>query len=173
MKHALVLVLVACTGGAASHSRAQRIGKLEEAIGGPHAIGRVGDFIVENDLQGSAGVRLGLGPVALDGGLIVQRTTFPTTGGPSQDAYGGHVQAMVALPVALPGTSPLWVGYRFGILDPSSLIVTDRVMEHTAGAVLGVPRLRMRVQLQVTHVVEQAARTLSNSRAQLAAEVAL
>jgi hypothetical protein len=107
--------------------------------------------------------------VALDGGLIVQRTTFPTTGGPSQDAYGGHVQVMVALPASL----PLSVGYRFGILDPSSLVTTDRVMEHTAGAVLGLPRHRMRVQLQLVHVVEQAARELRNDRAQLAAELAL
>jgi hypothetical protein len=46
----LVLGLVAaCTGSAPPRSRAQRIGKLEEAIGGPHAIGRVGDFILEND----------------------------------------------------------------------------------------------------------------------------
>ena len=30
-------------------SRAQWIGKLDQAIGGPHAIGRVGDFILEND----------------------------------------------------------------------------------------------------------------------------
>jgi hypothetical protein len=127
----------------------------------------------ENDLQGTAGLRLGLGPVALDGGLIVQRTTFPTTGGPSEDAYGGHVQAMVALPVSLPGASPLWVGYRFGILDPSSLVTTDRVMEHTVGAVLGLPRHRMRVQLQLVHAVEQAARELRNDRAQLAAELAL
>jgi hypothetical protein len=127
----------------------------------------------ENDLQGTVGLRIALGPVALDGGAIVQRTTFPTTGGPSQDAYGGHIQAMVALPVSLPGTSPLWVGYRFGILDPSSLVTTDRVMEHTAGAVLGLPRYRMRVQLQVVHVVEQAARELQNDRAQLAAELVL
>jgi phosphate-selective porin O/P len=127
----------------------------------------------ENDLQGTAGLRLGLGPVALDGGLIVQRTTFPTTGGPSQDAYGGHVQAMVALPVSLPGASPLRVGYRFGLLDPSSLVTTDRVMEHTAGAVLGLPRYRMRVQLQLVHVIEQAARELRNDRAQLAAELVL
>ena len=49
MKRLLLLALVACTGSAAPHSRAQRIGKLEEAIGGPHAIGRVGDFILEND----------------------------------------------------------------------------------------------------------------------------
>jgi hypothetical protein len=127
----------------------------------------------ETDLQGTAGLRLGFGPVAFDGGLIVQRTTFPTTGGPSQDAYGGHVQAMVALPVDLPGGSPLWVGYRFGILDPSSLVTTDRVMEHTAGAVLAVPRYRMRIQLQLVHVVEQAARELRNDRAQLAAELVL
>jgi hypothetical protein len=80
---------------------------------------------------------------------------------------------MVTLPVSLPGASPLRVGYRFGILDPSSLVTTDRVMEHTAGAVLGVPRYRMRVQLQATHVVEQAARSLSNDRIQLAAELAL
>ena len=72
----------------------------------------------------------------------------------------------------VPG-SHIDVGYRFGILDPSSLIPTDRVMEHTAGAVLAVPRYRMRFQLQLTHVVEQAARELSNDRMQLAAELTL
>ena len=41
--------LATCTGSEAPHSRAQRIGKLEEAIGGPHAIGRIGDFLLEND----------------------------------------------------------------------------------------------------------------------------
>jgi hypothetical protein len=76
---------------------------------------------------------------------------------------------MVALPLGM----PLAIGYRFGIIDPSSLVDTDRVMEHTAGAVLGVPRYRMRVQLQLTHVVEQAARELSNDRVQLAAELVL
>jgi hypothetical protein len=123
----------------------------------------------ENDLQGTAGLRLALGPVVLGGGVVVQRTTFPTTGGPAQDAFGGHGQVMLALPVAL----PLAVGYRFGILDPSSLFTTDRVMEHTVGAVLGVPGYRMRVQLQLTHVVEQAARALQNDRAQLAAALVL
>jgi hypothetical protein len=123
----------------------------------------------EDDLQGSAGLRLAFGPVSLDGGLIVQRTTFPTTGGPDQRAYGGHAQAMIAVPAGL----PLAIGYRFGILDPSSLITTDRVIEHTIGAVLGMPRYRMRVQLQAVHVVEQAARELSNDRVQLAAELVL
>ena len=37
-----------CTESA-PHARAQRIGALDEAIGGPHAIGRVGDFLLEND----------------------------------------------------------------------------------------------------------------------------
>ncbi len=45
----LVGLAVSCTGSAPPRSRAQRIGKLQEAIGGPHAIGRVGDFILEND----------------------------------------------------------------------------------------------------------------------------
>ncbi|HLL20564.1 MAG TPA: hypothetical protein VK427_00450, partial [Kofleriaceae bacterium] len=62
-------------------------------------------------------------------------------------------------------------GYRFSYFDPSSLITTDRVMEHTAAVVVGVPAYRMRIQLQATHVVEQ--RELSNSRVQLAAEVSL
>ena len=123
----------------------------------------------EDDLQATAGLHVAVGPLVLGGGVIFQRTSYPATGGPVQNAFGGHGQVMVALPVAL----PLSVGYRFGILDPSSLITTDRVMEHTLGVVLGVPRYRMRVQLQLTHVVEQAARELSNDRAQLAAELAL
>ena len=46
---ALLALLTTCTGSADPKSRAQVIGKLQEAIGGPHAIGRVGDFILEND----------------------------------------------------------------------------------------------------------------------------
>jgi hypothetical protein len=135
----------------------------------PRSVGALPFRQDENDLQATAGLHVALGPVALGGGLVVQRTSFPTTGGPVQNAFGGHAQAMVELPAPL----PVAVGYRFGILDPSSLIPTDRVMEHTAGAVLGVPRYRMRVQLQATHVVEQAARALSNDRVQLAAELQL
>jgi hypothetical protein len=135
----------------------------------PRSVGDLPFRQDEDDLQGTAGLQLALGPVTVNGGAIVQRTTFATTSGPAQNAFGGHAQAMVAIPAPL----PLAVGYRFGILDPSSLISTDRVMEHTAGAVLGVPRYRMRFQLQATHVVEQAARTLDNDRIQLAAELAL
>ena len=105
----------------------------------------------------------------LGGGSIVQRTIFESTGGPQQDAYGAHAQLFVKIPSAY----PLAVGYRFAILDPSSLITTDRVMEHTVGAVMSVPSYRMRVQLQLVHVVEQADRDLSNDRVQLAGELSL
>jgi hypothetical protein len=123
----------------------------------------------ETDYQGTVGLHLTAGPVSLGGGLVVEHTTFDSTGGPAQDAYGGHAQVMFAVPAAL----PFALGYRFAILDPSNLIVTDQVMEHTVGAVLGVPSYRMRFQLQLVHVMEQAARELANDRIQVAAEVSL
>lgn len=125
----------------------------------------------ETDLQGSAALHVVAGPASIEAGGVVQHTSYETTGGPSANAFGAHAQLMVR--VSPDAAMPIAVGYRFGILDPSSLITTDRVMEHTAAALLGVPRLRMRFQLQLTHVVEQAARELSNDRIQLAAEVTL
>jgi hypothetical protein len=135
----------------------------------PRTVGELPFRQDETDLQGSVGLQLNMTAVRVGAGAVVQRTTYGSTGGPVQNAFGAHGQLMVRIPAG----SPVWVGYRFGILDPSSLILTDRVMEHTAGGSLGVPELRMRVQLQVTHVMEQAARELSNSRVQLAAEVTL
>jgi hypothetical protein len=135
----------------------------------PRTVGELPFRQDETDLQASIGGQLTAGPIQLGAAGIVQRTTFPSTAGPVENAFGAHAQALFALPAAL----PLAIGYRFGILDPSSLIVSDRVMEHTVGGVLGVPSLRMRVQLQLTHVQEQAARELANSRAQLAVELAL
>ncbi len=123
----------------------------------------------ETDYQGTVGLHMTAGPISIGAGLVLVHTTFDSTGGPAQNAYGGHAQAMITIPASL----PFAVGYRFGVLDPSDLIVTDRVMEHTLGAVLGVPSYRMRFQLQVTHVAEQAARDLTNDRVQLAAEVSL
>jgi len=135
----------------------------------PRSVGDLPFRQDETDQQATAGLRLAVGPIVLGGGAIVQRTTFPTTGGPAQRAFGGHAQVMVALPIKL----PVELGYRFGILDPSSLITTDRVMEHSAAAMLAVPGYRMRFQLQLTHVIEQAARELANDRAQLAVELSL
>lgn len=125
----------------------------------------------ETDLQGSLGLHVNAGPASLEGGAVVTHTSYETTGGPSANAFGAHAQAMFR--VNGDSETPFSVGYRFGILDPSSLITTDRVMEHTAAALLSVPRFRMRFQLQLTHVMEQAARDLANDRVQLAAEVVL
>ncbi|MCX5747586.1 MAG: hypothetical protein NT062_34405 [Proteobacteria bacterium] len=135
----------------------------------PRTVNEIPALQDEDDLSVSAGVHAAGGPVSFGAAGIFTRTTYATTAGPANTALGGHAQVMFRVP----GAYPLAIGYRFGILDPSSLIITDRVMEHTAGAVIGVPRLRMRVQLQVTHVVEQAARALDNSRAQVGVEVAL
>jgi len=135
----------------------------------PRTVGMLPFRQDETDLQASAGAGITAGLLALEAGGIVQETTFDTTGGPTQDAYGAHAQAMITIPASL----PLAVGYRFGVLDPSSLITTDQVMEHTAGVVLGVPSLRMRLQFQLVHVVEQPGRELTNDRAQIGAEVAL
>jgi len=46
---ALALACTTCTGGAAPHARAQRIQATSELIGGPKAIGEIGDFLLEND----------------------------------------------------------------------------------------------------------------------------
>lgn len=135
----------------------------------PRTVGELPFRQDETDLQGNIGVQINTAAVRIAGAAIVQRTTFASTGGPVQNAFGAHGQ----LTFRIPAPTDVWVGYRFGILDPSSLIVTDRVMEHTVGGFIAVPDLRMRVQLQIVHVMEQAARELSNSRAQIAAEVAL
>jgi hypothetical protein len=133
----------------------------------PRSVGALPFRQDETDLQAAGGLYVAAGPVLVGAGGMFQRTTFPTTGGPHQDAVGGHAELLIRVGAAL----PVALGYRFAILDPSSLITTDRVMEHTAGATVGVPRYRMRVQVQLTHVDDQ--RELTNSRAQLAAELAL
>jgi hypothetical protein len=135
----------------------------------PRTIGTLPFRQDETDYQGTAGLRVALGPIALGGGLVVEHTTFDTTGGPAQDAYGGHAQILVRIPFTL----PLEVGYRFGVLDPSSLVTTDRVIEHTVGAVLSVPSYRVRVLVQGVIPVEQAARELANDRFQIAGELTL
>lgn len=135
----------------------------------PRTVGELPARRDEDDLQATAGAHVLAGPVSLGAGFAYTHTTFPTTGGPAQTAIGGHAQVLFIVPAAL----PIELGYRFGLLDPSSLIVTDRVMEHTLGATLAVPELHMRFQAQFVHVVEQAERSLDNDRFQLAGEVAL
>lgn len=124
----------------------------------------------EVDSAFSLGAGLSLGRVSVAAGGVLQYTRFATTGGPNQRAWGAHGQAMVRV---LGGAVPLDAGYRFGVLDPSSLVVTDRVMEHSLGAVFTVESLRARLQVNATHAVEQEARQLTNDRLEVVFEVRL
>jgi Phosphate-selective porin O and P len=118
----------------------------------------------------SLGGGLALGPLELAAGGILQYTRFATTGGPRQRAWGAHGQAMARI---LDGKTPLRIGYRFAILDPSSLVVSDRLMEHTAGVVWTLASLRTRLLLDVTHAVEEDQRELTNDRVELVVELRL
>ncbi len=112
-----VIALAACSADP-PHARAQRIGKLEEAIGGPHAIGRVGDFILENDQ-----IRLVIADTGAGG--PDQVTTYgrvnTTFGGSLVDAdlqrIGGDGQGNDQLAELLPG-------FVFSVIDPTSVTVT-------------------------------------------------
>jgi hypothetical protein len=120
---ALVLALVAallttCTGGAAPHARAQRIGKLEEAIGGPHAIGRVGDFLLENDQVRFVVADTG---VSTDPSKSTYGRVNITFGGTLVDAdlqrVGGDGKGNDQLAELLPG-------FVFTVIDPTDVSVT-------------------------------------------------
>lgn len=111
MKRLLVLALAACTGSSAPHSRAQRIGKLEQAIGGPHAIGRVGDFILENDQ-----VRF----VIADKGVGRVNTTF---GGSLVDADLQRVQGDDKGNDQLAELLP---GFVFTVINPTDVCVPTK-----------------------------------------------
>ncbi len=124
----------------------------------------------EVDTALSLGGGLSLGPVRAAAGGVLQYTSFETTGGPRQRAWGAHGQALVR---AWGGSAPLEVGYRFAVLDPSSLVVSDRLMEHTVGLVVPFEALRTRVQLNATHVAEQDERQLTNDRVELVVELRL
>jgi hypothetical protein len=127
----------------------------------------------ETDVQGAAGAQVVLGWLAVGGGFLLERTSFETTGGPAEYSFGAWGQSLVRVPV-FAGTGPrLDVGYRFGFLEPSDLVSTDRLMEHTAGLVLGVPSWHLRALLNGTLAVEQDSRKLDNNRIELALEVSL
>lgn len=125
----------------------------------------------ETDLQASFGAMIPAGPVWLGGGAIFERTTFPTTGGQAENSWGAHGQLLGGVWNS-PSTT-LSLGYRFAIFDASTLVLTDRTMEHTAGAIAAWPRQHLRLLLNVTHAMEQAARELANSRVEALVEVTL
>jgi hypothetical protein len=123
----------------------------------------------EDDWGAAVGVRYAYAPIRATAQLLVRRTMFPTTGGDAENAFGAHADAAVTIP----GADWLEAGYRYAILDPSDLIPSDRVQEHTAGVNFRVPSYRLRLQLNYTHTVEQGGRVLDNDRVEGLVEVSL
>lgn len=119
---ALLALVASCTGSAPPHARAQRIGKLEEAIGGPHAIGRVGDFILENDQVRFVIADTGRCPPGADKGCVETYGRVNTT-------YGGSLVDADLQRVAGEGEgndqlAELLPGFFFTAIDPTEVKVT-------------------------------------------------
>ncbi len=152
-----------------------RIARSFVFVAGRQKTRTVGDLPfrqTQEDLQGAAGALLRLGPVELASQILGRHTTFPTTGGPAENSYGAHAQIAVALGV-LGDQLFIVPGYRYAIYDPSDLISTDLVQEHTLGVTLRLVHVPLRLQLNYTHAVEQPGRELANDRGEAAFEVSL
>jgi hypothetical protein len=112
--------LVAACSDPAPHARAQRIGALDEAIGGPHAIGRVGDFVLENDQIRLVIADTGVDP--RDPGKSTFGRVNTTFGGSLVDADlrrvgGDRARGNDQLAELLPG-------FVFSVINPTSVAVT-------------------------------------------------
>jgi hypothetical protein len=100
-----------CTGGAAPHARAQRIQATSQLIGGPKAIGEIGDFLLENDkirviIHGN---KPGRGNT-LYGGSIIDADLVRVGGG---GGGNGNDQLAEVLPALL-----------FEVIEPTNIEVT-------------------------------------------------
>lgn len=126
----------------------------------------------QSDFEGAAGALVRVGPIEAAAQILARHTTFPTTGGPEQNSFGAHAQLGYGFDLA-DGKLRLQPAYRYAILDPSDLISTDLVQEHTFDISLRFMTLPIRVQFDFTHVVEQAGRELANDRGEVGFEVAL
>ncbi|HEX4451112.1 MAG TPA: CehA/McbA family metallohydrolase [Kofleriaceae bacterium] len=108
-----VLAALACTtcvGSDPPHSSAQRIGKLEQAIGGPHAIGQVGDWLLQNDQ-----VRF----IVEDKGVGRVNTSF---GGSLIDA---DLQRIANTNTGNDELAELLPGFVFSVIDPVDVCIPN------------------------------------------------
>lgn len=113
---AIVAALAACSGSPSPFASAQRIGALDDAVGGPHAIGRVGDFLLENDQVRFVIANTGKDDDPAKAVLGRVNTTF---GGTLVDADlrrpgGGRGKGNDQLAELLPG-------FAFTVIDPTSV----------------------------------------------------
>jgi hypothetical protein len=118
---AACLLAASCTGSAKPRARAQRMGKLEQGIGGPHAIGRVGDFVLENDQVRFVVADTGRCPAPKQPDCI-------ETYGRVNSTYGGSlVDADIVRVGAHAGNdqlAELLPGFFFTVIDPTEVRVT-------------------------------------------------
>nr|MBA3453730.1 hypothetical protein [Deltaproteobacteria bacterium] len=122
-RSALVLAaaLAAC-GDPAPRARAQIIGSLDDAIGGPHALGQIGDFLLENDQ-----IRLVIsdtGVSTLPGKMSTYGRANTTFGGSLIDAdlvrvHGSEARGNDQLAELLPG-------FLFTVINPTKVEITKR-----------------------------------------------
>jgi len=119
----LVVMLVAtCTGAAKPRARAQRIGKIEQAIGGPHSLGTIGDFLLENDQVRFVIADTGRCPPGSAAGCV-------ETYGRANTTYGGTLIDADIVRIQGPGKgndqlAELLPGFFFTAIDPVSVEVT-------------------------------------------------
>ncbi|MEZ4368125.1 MAG: CehA/McbA family metallohydrolase [Kofleriaceae bacterium] len=106
------LALVACDGdGPRAIARAQRVTASDQLIGGPKAVGRIGDYLLENDRIRVIIHDRGAGRVAtLYGGSIVDADLVRPGGG---GGLAGNDQLAEVLPA--------WL---FEVINPTSVTVT-------------------------------------------------
>ncbi len=123
MKRALaLLVVVAACGDSSPRARSQRLGALDEAIGGPHAVGRVGDFLLENDQ-----IRL----VIADTG-VTNEPGKVSTYGRVNTTYGGSLVDADLVRVGAEGghgndqLAELLPGFLFTVINPTNVCVPVR-----------------------------------------------
>jgi hypothetical protein len=115
-----VVALASC-GDTPPHARAQVIGSLEDTIGGPHAIGRIGDFLLENDqirlIIADTGVSSDPSKISTYGRV---NTTFGGTmidADLRRDGVGQHGNDQLA---------ELLPGFLFTVINPTKVEVTKR-----------------------------------------------
>jgi hypothetical protein len=117
-------LLATCTGSAKPHARAQRIGSLDEGIGGPHSIGRIGDFLLENDQVRFVVADTGRCPADRDPSIPCKETygrVNTTFGGTLVDA---DLQRVTGSDTGNDELAELLPGFLFTAIDPTSVKVT-------------------------------------------------
>ncbi len=119
-----LVVVCACTGSAAPRATAQRIGSLEDVVGGPHAIGQIGDFLLENDQIRLVISDTGINKDPAKNTLGRVNTTY---GGSLVDADlrrvgGDHAHGNDQLAELLPG-------FVFTVIDPNDVCIPNQAGE--------------------------------------------